>query len=282
MLKCNSLNRQWLSHILQRKISFSCNPEVHRFCLREREEFLLSPNRTCLERRQLNLKPWCWASAVQWRNWTESLASPGWPCTAEPPPPDLDPPQLPVLCCPSEEGKREERGFFFFLQVNAWIQCCISRITSYVLVPPFYSAEMCDICSDGESDRDCIFDKSLSTASGPGKQREMGLQVKKESSEISRQMYYWNTMTPKSIWTLKGTVHQRISFFKISLLHYIIKHNFCLYCLKECWFIILSYKAIRGSKLNVSSWYNLKSVLLPSNTIFADISKHVFRGLRSI
>lgn len=67
---------------------------------------------------------------------------------------------------------------------------------------------MCDICSDGESDRDCIFDKSLSTASGPGKQREMGLQVKKKSSEISRQMYYWNSMTTKSFWTLKGTVHQ--------------------------------------------------------------------------
>lgn len=77
----------------------------------ERGEFLLSPKRTCLERRQLNLKPWCWASAVQWRNWTESLASPGWPCTAEPPPPDLDPPPLPVLCCSSEEREREERVF---------------------------------------------------------------------------------------------------------------------------------------------------------------------------
>lgn len=77
----------------------------------EREEFLPSPNRTCLEHRQLNLKPWCWASTVQWMNWTESLASPGWPCTAEPPPPDLDPPQLPVLCCPSEEGEREARVF---------------------------------------------------------------------------------------------------------------------------------------------------------------------------
>lgn len=43
---------------------------------------------------------------------------------------------------------------------------------------------MCDICSDGESDRDCMFDKSLLTASGPGKQREMGLQVKKELTDF--------------------------------------------------------------------------------------------------
>lgn len=50
------------------------------------------------------------------------------------------------------------------------------------LIPPFYSAERCDICSDGESDRDCIFDKSLSAVSGPVKEIEMGLQAKKESS----------------------------------------------------------------------------------------------------
>ncbi len=100
--------------------------------------------------------------------------------------------------------EKERRGF---LRANTRIQHCISQIGSYFLIPLFYSAEMCDICSDGESDRDCIFDKSLSTASGPGKQREMGLQVKKKSSEISRQMYYWNSMTTKSFWTLKGTVH---------------------------------------------------------------------------
>lgn len=53
------------------------------------------------------------------------------------------------------------------------------------LIPPFYSAERCDICSDGESDRDCIFDKSQSAVSGPDKEIEMGLQAKKENSETS-------------------------------------------------------------------------------------------------
>lgn len=53
---------------------------------------------------------WCWGSVDPETSWKASPASPGWPCTAEPPPPAQGPP-LPALCCPSEEGERgEERG----------------------------------------------------------------------------------------------------------------------------------------------------------------------------
>ncbi len=63
---------------------------------------------------------------------------------------------------------------------------------------------MCDICSDGESDRDCMFDKSLWTASGPGKQREMRLQVKKELRDFKTD----ELLEFNDFWTLKGTIHQ--------------------------------------------------------------------------
>lgn len=100
MLKRNSFIRHWLLNILQRKISFSRSSALVLF------RVLLSPNGTHLELWQPNLKPWCWASAVRGRSWIESLASPGWPCTAEPPPPDLDP-LLPALYCPSENKEDE-------------------------------------------------------------------------------------------------------------------------------------------------------------------------------
>lgn len=51
--------------------------------------------------------------------------------------------------------------------------CCLP-------IPPFYSAERYDICSDGESDRGCIFEGFLSTASGPDGRIQMRCYKQKE------------------------------------------------------------------------------------------------------
>lgn len=156
----------------------------------EREKFFPSSNRTCLERRQLNLKPCCWASAVQWRSWTESLASPGWPCTAEPPPPDLDPPQLPVLCCPSEEGEREARVFTGYY-TDTVLRFSNKLLSSYL----FFTVQKCVIFVVMERVIETVCSTSLCWQLQVLASRERWGYKWRKSSQISRQMYYWNSMT---------------------------------------------------------------------------------------